>query len=231
MTIDFAALKAPIPASLIKQRPGRGSGKFSYITSRVVMDRLDTVCGPENWRDEYAPSLAGDGVQCTIYIRVDGEWIGKSDVGSESNIEEEKGAYSDALKRAAVKWGIARELYGDTPAPRKAAPKRAPQNAGGGKGNSPAETIEDVVLLSARTWGGIHRRLVDAKLANHEKHAFNRLKKIVEKELGEGNTIQRAEDAGWTEADVIAKFKTRIAEKDHEEYNGAVRDFVAGFDE
>ena len=38
-------------------------------------------------------------------------WVWKSDCGSESNIEAQKGEASDAFKRACFNWGIGRELY------------------------------------------------------------------------------------------------------------------------
>ena len=110
-TIDFKALSAPIPDKLVKKRK-QGGVLVDYITARVVMDRLDSVVGPANWRDEYKPLESG-AVECTLYLRVGDEWIGKTDVGVPSNYEPQKGVYSDALKRAAVRWGIARELYGD----------------------------------------------------------------------------------------------------------------------
>jgi hypothetical protein len=37
--------------------------------------------------------------------------ISKSDVGDASNFEGNKGCVSDALKRAAVQWGVGRYLY------------------------------------------------------------------------------------------------------------------------
>ena len=39
------------------------------------------------------------------------QWIAKEDVGTESNVEREKGLASDSFKRAAVNWGVGRELY------------------------------------------------------------------------------------------------------------------------
>lgn len=39
------------------------------------------------------------------------EWVTKADGAGDSDVEAEKGAISDALKRAAVKWGIGRYLY------------------------------------------------------------------------------------------------------------------------
>jgi hypothetical protein len=74
------------------------------------MDRLDTVCGPENWQDRYEETPRGR-VICTLSINVDGHWVNKSDGAGNTDVEGDKGAVSDALKRAAVKWGIARYLY------------------------------------------------------------------------------------------------------------------------
>lgn len=97
-----------------RDRRGRNMGVVAfYISSRDVMDRLDAVLGPENWRDDYEMVMQGV-MKCALYLRINGEWVGKSDVGT-GNIENPesgwKGAASDALKRAAVKWGIGRYLY------------------------------------------------------------------------------------------------------------------------
>lgn len=103
------ALAEPIDKSLIKRRKVQGDKVASYITARTVMNRLDSVVGPSGWYDTYRP-IAG-GVECTLFIKFGDEWIGKTDAAEETKIEPVKGAYSDALKRAACKWGIARELY------------------------------------------------------------------------------------------------------------------------
>lgn len=81
----------------------------AYIDARQVMDILDDVMGPENWQDSYR--YVGQSLYCDLSLRVAGEWIKKSDCGSASNFEKEKGQASDAFKRAAVKWGIGRFLY------------------------------------------------------------------------------------------------------------------------
>ena len=39
------------------------------------------------------------------------EWIWKSDCGTESNMDKQKGEASDSFKRACFNWGIGRELY------------------------------------------------------------------------------------------------------------------------
>lgn len=83
---------------------------LAYITSRAVMDRLDYVVGPDNWQDVYTQAPQG-GIMCGIGIRIDGEWVWKYDGAENTKIEGVKGGFSDALKRAAVKWGIGRYLY------------------------------------------------------------------------------------------------------------------------
>lgn len=88
---------------------------LAYLDARDVMDRLDDVCGPENWQDEYVESAKGR-VICRIGIRLyDGtttpNWVWKSDGAGDTAVEGEKGGISDAFKRAAVKWGIGRYLY------------------------------------------------------------------------------------------------------------------------
>jgi len=107
------ALAEPIPASEVKhlRNAGKKSG-IAYITARTVMNRLDRVIGPENWQDKIEV-LPGGNALCTLSLRINGEWISKTDIGNESDIEPEKGAASIAFKRAGVKWGIGRELYQD----------------------------------------------------------------------------------------------------------------------
>lgn len=46
-----------------------------------------------------------------IYNEDLGEFVFKSDCGTESNTEKEKGEASDSFKRACVNWGIGRALY------------------------------------------------------------------------------------------------------------------------
>jgi hypothetical protein len=115
------------PQSEIKHKPGPHSKRcekpcnvthtpLDYIDARYVMDTLDEGVGPDNWQTRHT---MGDGgkVSCSIGIRIDGEWIWKSDGAGETDIEGEKGSFSDSLKRAAVSWGIARDLYdNDRPA-------------------------------------------------------------------------------------------------------------------
>lgn len=114
-------LAMPFPAEEIEWRVGSTNKDktkgiaLAYLTSRAVMNRLDDVLGPENWQDTYTPipGSNGDtkGYLCTIGIRIGDEWLYKQDGADESNLEAIKGGISDALKRAAVKWGVGRYLY------------------------------------------------------------------------------------------------------------------------
>tara|TARA_Y100001937_G_scaffold11738_3_gene14609 strand:- start:10872 stop:11672 length:801 start_codon:yes stop_codon:yes gene_type:complete len=81
-----------------------------YLDARAVMDRLDEAVGPENWQDKYFETASGKNM-CELSIKIDGEWVTKSDGAGNTNIEGDKGGISDAFKRAAVKWGIGRHLY------------------------------------------------------------------------------------------------------------------------
>lgn len=78
----------------------------AYIDSRDVQDVLDKHC---IWSDRYY-SVNGM-LFCEITIYADGIEYKRSDAGSESNVEAQKGQSSDAFKRAAVKFGIGRFLY------------------------------------------------------------------------------------------------------------------------
>ncbi len=122
------ALAAYFPADVVQSRPGAKTkdGKkalvFFYIDARAVMDRLDDVFGVGGWKDEYQIALDKNIVICRISVKIDGEWIGKEDVGvhsstgdknaSEDNLDMKyKGVFSDSFKRCAVKWNIGRYLY------------------------------------------------------------------------------------------------------------------------
>src|SRR3954454_2046078 len=111
----FAALAAPFDAAEVKLREHNGR-KMHYITARTAMNRLDTVLGPENWWDEYVPSE--NSVLCRLTVRLpDGQTLTKSDAGGYAGMadsgDDDKSGFSDAFKRTAVKFGIARYLYRD----------------------------------------------------------------------------------------------------------------------
>ena len=80
-----------------------------YKDARTDRRILDETVGPENWQCEYYE--VNGATFCRVGIKTDNGWIWKSDCGSESNIEKEKGLASDAFKRSCFRWGIGVELY------------------------------------------------------------------------------------------------------------------------
>jgi hypothetical protein len=111
----FAALAAPFEKSEVKALNVKGR-QMHYITARTAMNRLDQVLGPENWWDEYLPGE--DSVRCQLTIRLpDGATLTKYDAGGYAGMQDQgdddKSGYSDAFKRACVKFGVGRYLYGD----------------------------------------------------------------------------------------------------------------------
>lgn len=81
-----------------------------YMTSRTVTDLLDECVGTMNWTSEFY--TVNNMVVCRIGIWDDDKqmFVYKSDTGSESNIEAEKGLFSDCYKRCLSRFGV-NELY------------------------------------------------------------------------------------------------------------------------
>jgi hypothetical protein len=112
------ALTAPFPPEAVRFVPiavkGAKALAAAYLDARAIMQRLDSVFGVGGWSDSYEVLPSGS-VVCTLAVKVDGEWVQKTDVGSPSEQSDAgdklKAAFTDALKRAAVKLGIGRCLY------------------------------------------------------------------------------------------------------------------------
>lgn len=121
-TIDWRdigeKLRAPFNPEDVDFRPQgnpNANGKaqaICYIDARTVADRLDEVVGPGAWSFTYQPIVIDKGeVQLAKGIlTIHG--VTKEDIGDASTYATSKGCVSDALKRAAVLWGIGRYLYG-----------------------------------------------------------------------------------------------------------------------
>lgn len=109
-------LKKPFPLKAVHWRVGsttkdKDKGMaLAYIDARDVMKRLDDVCGIGGWQARYPTQFDGTLI-CELGIKIDGEWVWKSDGAGATDYEGEKGKVSDAFKRAAVHWGVGRYLY------------------------------------------------------------------------------------------------------------------------
>lgn len=108
--IDLKRLQDVIPVKWRVQSSKNGySMCVAYVDARDVQKHLDEVCGIENWQSRHKEEKGN--LFCEIGINFNGNWIWKSDVGTESNIEKQKGEASDSFKRAAVMWGVGRFVY------------------------------------------------------------------------------------------------------------------------
>lgn len=108
------ALKRPFDPRQISWRVGATSKDKSkgialaYLDARDVMRRLDDVFGMD-WQCRY--THADNKTICEIGVLIDGVWMWRAGGAGDTDIEAEKGAISDAFKRAAVLFGIGRYLY------------------------------------------------------------------------------------------------------------------------
>lgn len=113
-----ARLSMPIPSAEVQWRiQGKSSPNtkvqlLAYIDARTVQERLDQVVGSGAWSFDFIPlHIDAKGVIQTGKGVLTIHGVSKSDIGTASSFEGSKGCCSDALKRAAVHWGVARELY------------------------------------------------------------------------------------------------------------------------
>lgn len=111
--INFRQIKAEEIECRIGQVGKSGYSLLLYKDARCDMAILDECVGNERWQRKHE-EIKGN-MYCSVGILCDmGDqwiWVWKSDCGTESNTEKQKGEASDSFKRACVNWGIGRELY------------------------------------------------------------------------------------------------------------------------
>lgn len=99
----------------VDSKPRDGQARFvPYVDAATTARLLDEWVGPENWSDRYEVANLGgkESLWCHLSVRLNDDWVTKTDVGVPSNMEGQKGMVSDAFKRAAcLKWGVARNVY------------------------------------------------------------------------------------------------------------------------
>jgi hypothetical protein len=97
----FGGRKNPNGKGYADGEPPTAGLVVAYIDQRLVTERLNTVC-PHLWQDAYE-LVTQNLLRC--HLTIDG--ITRMDVGEGSG----KGLYSDAFKRAGVKFGVGVSLY------------------------------------------------------------------------------------------------------------------------
>lgn len=109
--ITFRLLRADEIEARVSQVNEKGIVILLYQDARCAMNALDEEFGPLGWKNDYELIDGQLFARISVWDEDKGQWISKMDVGVESNTEEVKGRSSDAFKRAAVRWGLGRELY------------------------------------------------------------------------------------------------------------------------
>lgn len=119
--IDWQAIAAQLAAPFAPEQvewrpqgrptPGKPCQLVAYVDARCVQERLDAVLGVGGWSWELEPIVVDGGELKVARGRLTIMGVSKDDVGTASSFDPSKGCASDALKRAAVQWGIGRYLY------------------------------------------------------------------------------------------------------------------------
>src|SRR5215208_2821609 len=168
----WSALAAPLPPGVISwrqdgrtiNRDGRYLARFvAYIEANTVRERLDAVV-PGEWdlTLELLPPVSGldeDANQgaCSFKARLQILGVIREDVGTGKDYKQ---AATDAFKRAAVRFGIAHELY--------AYEQNWVQVDGDGKYAKP---VEDPADAYARRTGGTVLRVAEGSGSAHQPSA------------------------------------------------------------
>ena len=120
----FRDLRADEIECRVQSVKEKGLVLLLYKDARVDMNILDETVGASNWQREHYECKGN--LFCRVGINIKRlyedqdaeqtvrevhEWVWKSDCGTESNTEAQKGEASDSFKRACFNWGIGRELY------------------------------------------------------------------------------------------------------------------------
>ena len=110
--MNLEELKKELPFKWRVQSTNQyGCTCVAYIDARDVQDLLDDVCYQDGWQVKYEEHKGNLFASIGIFDTDTMGWIWKSDCGTESQVEKQKGEASDAFKRAAVMWGVGRFLY------------------------------------------------------------------------------------------------------------------------
>jgi hypothetical protein len=107
-------LTEPLKKEDIEIRVGsctsKGASFLIYKTARADTKRFNEVFGLQ-WKREHRIENGVFICRISVYDKDSNSWISREDVGTESNTEKTKGAFSDAFKRAGFSFGCGIELY------------------------------------------------------------------------------------------------------------------------
>lgn len=110
MELTFRTLRADEIEVRPQQIKEGKAAMLLYIDSRAVVELLNETVGAANWTMDFK-EVAGQTVgMLGIWDDDKRQFVYKSDTGAESNIEAQKGLFSDCYKRCLSRWGVD-ELY------------------------------------------------------------------------------------------------------------------------
>lgn len=155
---NYDRLSEPFPVDFI-DRVNKGSHTEDYVNHAVVTDRLNRVLGEDGWTfeilhretfndDKGVPHCVGVTVRLTIGDIFRDE-VGT--VGRQSNYGDElKACVSDAVKRAAMRFGVGIQLWHKLPGddePSSPVPRGSVQNFDAPTANGDGEVTPQVAKL------------------------------------------------------------------------------------
>lgn len=133
--MDLRLLGAPFPVGQLRWRVVNAGQEedgtiwcrvIPYVDARVIMERFDEVCGIDGWQTRAEGSehhlrvgigVRTDRVELTAAGRLESEWIWKWDgtgrmIATDRRSAEDagKGDHTNAFKRAAIQFGVTRDL-------------------------------------------------------------------------------------------------------------------------
>lgn len=109
MNINFRNLRADEIECRVGTISDKGFTLLLYKDARCDMNILDET--GVVWTRRHYECKGNLFCEVGIYDSDLKQFVYRSDCGTESNTEKEKGEASDSFKRACVNWGIGRELY------------------------------------------------------------------------------------------------------------------------
>ena len=104
--LRFRAPKAEELEIRVQQAKNGKTKLLTYIDSRAAVLLLNETVGAYGWQSDFKEVNGLTICQLSIWDGEKQQWITKSDTGSESNIEANKGLISDAYKRCLARWGF-----------------------------------------------------------------------------------------------------------------------------
>lgn len=106
MDLRFRTPKAEELEIRVQQAKNGKTKLLTYIDSRAAVLLLNETVGAYGWQSDFKEVNGLTICQLSIWDENKQQWITKSDTGSESNIEANKGLISDAYKRCLARWGF-----------------------------------------------------------------------------------------------------------------------------